>query len=146
MFSERETILSLVRRRGIFFRTFIILLLLAVIIVVLFAFMVIPEERTALVKTMDAQAKNIAASISEATAVALLNGDYSFVVEHNMQVIKKSDGICYIITVRDNGMALVHTEKGWEQKETSDPIWKDHETATQSGIIFSTLVGKKVYH
>jgi PAS domain S-box-containing protein len=95
---------------------------------------------------MDVQARNIAASISEATASAFFNNDFSFVVEHNTQVISKSAGIQYIIAVRDNGISLVHTTSGWEQKEEPDPAWKDHEAAEKSGIITSRLVGQKVYH
>ncbi|MBN1380123.1 MAG: PAS domain S-box protein [Deltaproteobacteria bacterium] len=141
-----DSILKILKQRGIFLKTFVMLMFLALIITTVFAVMIIPQERKALLKSMDDQARNIVASISEATASAFFNGDYGFVVEHNMQVISKSAGIQYIIVVRDNGYSLVHTPDGWEQKEKPDPGWKDREMTDGHGIISSLLVGKKVYH
>lgn len=139
-------IFNKLRRRGIFFRTFLILMILSVTLIALFAFMVIPREKSSLLKAMESQAQNITASISEATSSAFLNGDYGAVVEHNMHLLERSRDIHYIIAVRENGFSIVNIPDQWETRDQPNPRWQQRELSRESGIIESSLVGKPVYH
>jgi len=138
--------LNRLRRQGIFVRTFVIMMSLSIILTGLFALMIIPREKAAILHSMESQAKNIAASISEATASAYLNGDYGSVVEHNMHILMKSRDIHYIIAVRQNGFTIVNMPDKWETRESPDPAWKGRELSTQGGIISSSVARKDVYH
>ncbi len=141
-----KNIFNKLRRRGIFFRTFLILMILSVTLIALFAFMVIPREKSSLLKAMESQAQNITASISEATSSAFLNGDYGAVVEHNMHLLERSRDIHYIIAVRENGFSIVNILDQWETRDQPNPRWQQRELSRESGIIESSLVGKPVYH
>jgi len=135
-----------IRRQGIFVRTFVIMMSLSIILISLFALMIIPREKAAILNSMESQAKNIATSVSEATASAYLNGDYGSVVEHNMQILLKSRDIHYIMAVRQNGFTLLNMPDKWETRDEPDAAWKDRELSVRGGIIISSLAGKDVYH
>ncbi len=141
-----ENTLNKIRRRGIFFRTFIILMTLSIILIGLFAAMIIPREKEAILYSLKSQAKNISASISEATASAFLNGDYGAVVEHNMHLMAKSHDIHYIIAIRNNGFAIVNTPDKWDTREAPDKAWFGYEVSPMAGIIQSSVAGRDVYH
>lgn len=132
--------------RGIFFRTFATLMGLAIILITLFALMAIPGGKAALLKTMESQAKSIATSISEATALSSLNGDYGAVVEHNANILLKSRDVKYIVAVRHDGFSIVNIPGRWETREKPDPAWQGRELSQSGGVIFSSLVGKDIYH
>jgi PAS domain S-box-containing protein len=135
-----------IRRRGLFYRTFMIMMTLSVILITLFAVLMIPREKAAILSAMESQAKNITASISEATASSLLNGDYGSVVEHHMHVLGRSRDIYYIITIRANGFSILSTPDKWETKDQPDTAWQGRELSKKSGIINSSIAGKEVYH
>ncbi len=141
-----QNIRAWTKRRGIFVRTFAVMMILSVVLISLFALMIIPREKAAILESMKSQAKNIAASISQATATAYLNGDYGAVVEHHMQILSKSRDILYIIAVRQNGFTIVNRPNRWETKDAPDTAWVGRELSLRDGIIPSSLVKTEVYH
>ncbi len=132
-------------RKGIFFRTFTLLITLALVIIVLFVFMIIPREKVSLLKSIESLAKSLAASISEVSANSFITGDYSFIVDHNMQVIKSSPDVLYILVVRHDGLSLLHTADHWEQKERPDPMWEVNAKSESGSVIYSNIVKTHVY-
>ncbi len=141
-----KNMINRIRRQGIFVRTFVIMMSLSIILIGLFALMIIPREKAAILNSMESQAKNIATSISQATASAYLNGDYGSVVEHNMHILSKSRDIHYIISVRQNGFTIVNMPDKWETKDAPNAEWKGRELSLRDGIIESSLARKDVYH
>lgn len=134
------------RRQGLFLRTFKIFMMISIILIAVFALMIIPREKAAMLSSLESQAKNITASISEATAVSLLNGDYGAVVEHNIHILRKSQDIYYIICVRQNGFTIVNTKNKWETRDIPDPSWRGRDLSEDAGVMDSLVAGKKVYH
>ena len=135
------------RRKGIFFRSFIRLFLLSLIIIIAFALMMITRIKGAIFSGLDSQAKSLSASIASVSGNAFVMGDYSFIVEHNMQVIRGNRDIQYIIIVKQDGLSLIHTSERWEQRNSPDPAWRLDRSTTQRGsILSSNIVQGNVYH
>jgi PAS domain S-box-containing protein len=133
-------------KKGIFFRTFTLLITLSLVTIILFAVLIIPQEQTALLKSIESQAIILSASIAEVSGNSFLTGDYSLIIDHNMQMMKSGPDILYIIIVRNDGLSLVHSAQKWEQRNTPDPEWNDHLATQKGGILYSKLVNKKVYN
>jgi two-component system, sensor histidine kinase len=133
--------------KGIIFRTFLMLLVLSLVIIVLFALMMIPRSKGSILKGLEAQARSLSASIAEVSGNAFVTGDYSFIVDHNMQVMKGCKDVRYIIVVKQNGPSMIHTADKWVQQESPDPDWNASGKATHGGsILSSNIVYGKVYH
>ncbi len=63
---------------------------------------------------MTSEANDIAGSIGQVTATAIINNDYGFTVEHCLKIIKESNSILYIIISRKDGFSLIHTAGEWK--------------------------------
>ena len=132
---------------GIFGKTFLLSFLMMVAIILLFAALTIPRQRKAILKSIEAQANGISSSIAQVCANAIAVEDYAFIVEHNMQVLRGSPQILYVIVEHRNGFALVHTQNQWEQLDTPDPRWRVGTEETTAGLILhSDLVQQNVFH
>jgi PAS domain S-box-containing protein len=142
----RPTGLFQIFKKSIFFRTFAMLITLSLVTIVLFAVLTIPRAQTSLLKAIESQANTLSASIAQVSRNSFITGDYSFIVDHNLQVMKNTSDVSYIIIVRRDGISLVHTPDKWEQKDAPDPEWAGHGRIQRGGILYSALVGKKVYH
>ena len=110
--------------RGIFARTFAIMSILSLLTIIIFCVFEIPRNRTLILNGLDSQAKSLSASIAEVSGNAFVTGDYSFIIDHNMQVIKGSPDILYIIVVKEGGQTTIHTLENWVQTDTPDPSWR----------------------
>ena len=133
-------------KRGIFARTFILLMTMSVLTIIPFGFLIVTGEKTALLKSMESQARSLSLSISEDNAKAFVAGDSDFVVDHNMQAITGNPDILYIVIARHDGMSLIHTHGKWEQREKPDPEWNISKSYPAGKILFSKIAGRKVYH
>lgn len=128
-------------------RTFLFMLALSFIIVVVFIAIETPRNRDLIIKGLESQAKSLSASIAEVSGNAFVTGDYSFIVDHNMQVIKGSPDVAYIVVVKGDGLSMIHTAKNWVQRDRPDPSWKVRKgDSAEGGIIFSTIAKENVYH
>ncbi len=106
----------------------------------------IPRQKRAIIKAIESEARSVSASISQVCANAVVGEDYGFIVEHSMGVLENTAGIHYIAVVRKNGFTLIHTTKGWEQKESPGDEWALDDKSSEGGAIaHSALMGIPVY-
>jgi two-component system, sensor histidine kinase and response regulator len=134
-------------RKGLFFRSFTYLLGLSLILIFVTAMMMIPRERGLLLQGLESQAKSLSASVAEVSANAFITSDYSFIVDHCMQVIQSSPDILYIIVSRNDGTSMVHTSSHWEEMRTADSEWGKAPVVNPAGNIrYSDIIRKDVYH
>ncbi len=133
--------------RGIFFRTFIMITSLCAILIVLPTTIAIPVAKGIWLNGLESQARSLSASIAEVSGNAFVTGDYSFIIDHNTQVMKGSSNIRYVIIMKQGGPALVHTGAKWEIREKPDPTWHFVEkTGPRGRIQYSTIVKGEVFH
>ena len=126
------------KRRGILFKTIMLLWSVILITILLFVTFMIPYQRKMLLSILEAESKNISFSINQITATAVLSGDFSFVVEHCMNVVKENQQIKYIVLTRkSDGFSLIHTSNKWTDKFLHGS-WNPVE-AKRPAIIFSEM-------
>jgi signal transduction histidine kinase/CheY-like chemotaxis protein/HPt (histidine-containing phosphotransfer) domain-containing protein len=133
-------------RKGILLRQFLILMLFACLLLAVGAATVIPQWERLIQESLAAQARSLSASIAEVCSNAILTEDYSFVVDHNMQVLSGSRDIRYIIIAGHAGLSIVHSGQTWEQRNQADPVWLPGKGTPQGRILYSHIVAAEVYH
>ncbi len=135
------------RRFGIFSRIFAIIFFLLFFIITFFVALTIPKHQENILKSLVTQAKSISSSISQICSIAIIKGEYSFIVTHNMEVVEKNPDILYVIVVRNNGFVLIHTKEEWTQSDAPDPEWlTDYDLDYKGRIYFNPLVDREVFH
>ncbi len=134
------------RNTGIFFRSFMLLTSASSITILFFAFLTIPRQHDAILKSIEAQAESVSASIAQVCGNAIMSEDYAFIVEHNLEVVQNSADILYVIVARHDGFSLLHTKKGWEQKNLNEESWGFNLSEADGGTIsYSDIAQEKVF-
>jgi PAS domain S-box-containing protein len=136
------------RRRfaGIRFRTVLVFGVVNVATLALFVVFNIPQQRRALLRSMESKAGLVATSLSDVAASAIVLEDYSVVVDHCMKIVGRGEDVCYVVLTRKDGYSLIHTPKGWTTTNLGG-YWRPTDTVVpHAQIMYSDLAGKDVYH
>ena len=104
-------------RNRVFLRVFFLFAILVLTIMLFFVFMVIPMQKDALQKTMYTQGLTISRSIIQACSDAFISNDFGFIVEHNVEVLKKTPGIKYVLVSPLQSHKIKITQSGWRLLE-----------------------------
>jgi len=135
------------RHKKLFFRVFGIFGLFVLAVVLFMAFMVIPLQKKSLQDIMLAQAVSVSRSVIQACSDAMINGDFGFIVEHNLKVLKNNAGIHYVLISPQRGQQILIKPSGWMVKDHIDPLFKRLEIGKSSFIfIENQLSPHKVFH
>jgi PAS domain S-box-containing protein len=83
----------------------------------------IPFQRSAALERMNNEATDIVNSISQVTTTAIISEDYSFAVDHCLNVVRQSKSLDYVIITKKDGFSLIHQIEGWKI-DTLHGYWK----------------------
>jgi signal transduction histidine kinase len=135
-----------IKIRSILFRTTILCWLLIVLTLGIFLLLVFPYQKKALIDGMISKANAISSSIAQVTTSAVVNEEYSEVIEHCMRVIEENPSIIYVVITRKDGFSLVHKAKTWKIGQMSG-IWNHAATVPPAGMfIKNDLAEERVFH
>ena len=132
--------------KGILVRTALLSWVLIVITLFIFILGIIPAQREALKERMKTEAKDIASSIGQVTATAIIDKDYGFTVDYCLKIIKQSNSILYIVITREDGFSLVQTKNGWQQETIKEDPYLPNTNEVTAKFIYSDLVKQNVFH
>jgi PAS domain S-box-containing protein len=108
--------------KSIYFKSAMLSWTLIIVTVLIFFFGIIPFQRESAIKKMQSEAKDLATSVAQVTATAIISEDYSFAVEHCMNVIKGSNSIRSIVITKNDGFSLIHKKEEWNT-QILDSSW-----------------------
>lgn len=97
----------------IFLRVFVIFGSLQLAMTVLYGLFVVPLQQESLLKVMYSQAATVSRSIIQASSDAMLNDDFGFIVEHNLQVLGSNKNIQAVVIAPKRGTAMHIAPAGW---------------------------------
>jgi len=143
---DRVTPKTGIRRRGILFRTIMLSSIVIILSLGIFVAAIIPYSTHCLMDHLESTTKLIASSIGLVSTSAIITEDYSAVIDHCMEAIKKNPAILYVVITRRDGFSLVNTAKGWTQQELGGfwrPLLNDE---AKRKFVKSELVGREVLH
>jgi signal transduction histidine kinase len=126
-------------------RTALLAWLVAIGTLCIFALAVIPEESRIFQENLRSKAYGTTVSLRDLAASAVVNEDYSSVVDHCTEMLNGDASIDYIVLTRNDGFSLVHERAGWRSLGLSGE-WLPAEREAQGGIGFVPLFNRRVYH
>ncbi|HNV69963.1 MAG TPA: hypothetical protein PKO06_09710, partial [Candidatus Ozemobacteraceae bacterium] len=120
--------------------------LVLMIALALFAYLVLPLLRTTLEKSLQSQGAALSASIAQVVTSSILAEEYSGVVDHCLEVLKRVPTVRYIVIARHDGFCLLLQPESWTQ-ETLGKIWaKPSETAIRGQFERNPFGTDLLYH
>ncbi len=110
-------------KRRIFIRTALMAWILVVFTVTFILAITVPFQRQQLLEEMRRRAKVAYTSTAQVAVQSIILDDYSVVVEHCVNIVKKNPGLKYVVLTRQDGFSLIHTRKDWIQANLTG-IWQ----------------------
>ena len=101
----------------IFFRVASLSCVLVIATLAAYLALALPFQKRMNADHMRSDAKSMAVSIAQVTATAIINEDYSVVIDHCARVVEQSPNLRYVVISRKDGFSLVHTQEGWHQDQ-----------------------------
>ena len=137
-----KEILSL---KSIFLKSAMFSWSLIILTVIIFIVVFIPLQKSSEIKKMSSEAQDIATSIAQVTATAIISEDYSFAVEHCMSVLKGSNSILSIVITKNDGFSLVHNKNNWTLENLDSSWYKLNEEQLLGSIKRSKFNDSEVF-
>jgi PAS domain S-box-containing protein len=134
--------------RRIVFRTATLSWILVIVSLGLYLAFTLPYQKRIIIDNMGSEAQNIASSISQVTATAIVAEDYSSAIEHCMKVLKDSPSLRFVVITRKDGFSLIQTKTGWRQDQLQG-IWNEEATddrQVKGKFLQSDIAGEEIYH
>ncbi len=133
-------------RRSILVRAALFSWLVSVLSIGIFAVAVIPQQRRALLESLQSKADLLTTSISDVASSALVIQDYSAVVDHCMRIVGTGDSVAYIVITRQDGFSLVHRPKGWVTKSLQGPWVPSGPRQATAAVLKTEMADDEVFH
>lgn len=132
--------------KKIFRNIFISLTLSWLILIVAYGLASYPMQKDAHLEALHSQAKTLADSITLVCEGAMVNEDDSFIIEHNMAVLKNNQDIFEIKVIKRDGTVLKTTKDKWEMLDQFDENidLKEHASETY-GILYDEDIEQEVF-
>lgn len=113
--------------------------LVIVTVLGLYIWSIIPFQENIIMDRMETEARGVATSIGQVTFNAIILEDYSFIVDHCLNVIEGSNSLEYIVITRNDGFSLIHTASAWSIDTLGGDWLPDSRTRPKAYIRFSEL-------
>ncbi|MBT8387309.1 MAG: HAMP domain-containing protein [Ignavibacteria bacterium] len=118
---------------------------LIILTVIIFIVVFIPLQKDSEIRKMQSEVQDIATSIAQVTATAIISEDYSFAVEHCMSVLKGSNSILSIVITKNDGFSLVHNKDNWTLENLDSSWYKLNEKKILGSIKQSKFSDSEVF-
>ncbi len=134
-------------RYRLFVKVFVLFGFFVLMIMLFIGYMVIPLQKKSLQEIMYTQAVSVSRSIVQANSDAMINHDFGFIVEHNLQVLKNNNSIRYILISPLRDKRVFIKPASWEVYQTPNSFL-DKLQNEQEQLLFleNYLVAGKIYH
>lgn len=133
--------------RRIFFRVFAAMFGLSLFSILLLGYFYKIQQERLILEVMQTQARTVARSIELVSADAMVMNDQGMILENNLNILKKSPNILYIVIAPKRGESVVSTKKGWRVETLPDDIENMQKKSSSYVIFNSPLVkGTEVFH
>jgi len=133
--------------RRLFFKTFVAMFGLSFATLLIFSYFFNRQQERMIIQVMEAQARTVAQSIALLGSDAMVTNDQGVILENNLNILKKSPNIRYIVIDPRRGDTIVSTPNGW-RIEPLLPRFKAMEKPHSLYAIFKSFLsgGEEVFH
>lgn len=115
-------------KNRVFLRVFNLFAILVLAIILFFTFMLIPMQKNSFLQIMYTQGGTVSRSIIQACSDAIINNDFGFIVEHNVEVLKNNPSILFITVSPIRGNTIIINKSGWRMIDKPEQKLIDLQT------------------
>lgn len=126
-------------------RTALLAWLVAIITLALFVLAIVPRQKQLFLDNLRSKAYGVTVSLSEVAAGAVVSEDYSSVVDHCMEMLRRDPDIDYIVVTRKDGFSLIHDRNAWNSQNLDATRWRPPVRAPAGGIETVPLLNRRAY-
>ena len=126
-------------------RTALLAWLVSIITLAIFTLAIIPEQNRTFQENLRSKAYGTTVSLRDVAASAVVNEDFSSVIDHCTEMLKGDASIDYIVLTRNDGFSLVHERSGWRSIPLSNE-WLPANHKPDNGIGVVPFFNRRVYH
>ena len=129
---------------GIMLRTALLSWLVAIVTLVVFVVALLPQLKRTFLENLQSKAYGVTVSLRDVAAGAVVNEDYSSVVDHCTEMLKGDPAIDFIVITRNDGFSIVLDRSAWSSKAL-DATWRPARRAPVGAIADVPLFHRRVY-
>lgn len=137
---------GIIRKVGLVRRVVLLSWLITLSTVLILVTAIIPEQKRVFQRNLESKARGIAVSLQNVAAGAVINEDYSSVVDYCMQLIKGDGDIAYLVMARKDGFALMSDRSGWRTDTLGGPLWYPEAAGARSAIGIAPPRAERSFH
>ena len=119
---------------GIVPRTALLSWLVSLMTLSVFVTFIIPMQTQTFLENLNSKALGIAVSLQDVTAGAVINEDYSSVVDHCTAMLRGDKGLDFIVITKSDGFSIVMEQAGWRIEPALSREWRPAKVEHKSGI------------
>jgi signal transduction histidine kinase/CheY-like chemotaxis protein len=131
---------------GITLRTALLSWLVTTATVLIFVIMIIPMQKEIYLVNLESKARSLAVSLHNVAAGAVLNEDYSTVVDHCKEMLDGDKALDYLIITKNDGFSLINDRTGWHSETDVSKVWRPDVRQPASGIGVVPLLNRRVFY
>ena len=134
------------RSMGIMLRTALLSWLVTIVTLLIFVMVIIPEQKRTFIQNLESKAHGVTVSLRDVAAGAVVNEDYSSVVDYCVQMLSGDQALDYLVITRSDGFSMIHERTGWRSETDMDGEWRPERREIRGGIGFIPLFQRRVFY
>ncbi len=137
-----------IRRKsmGITLRTALMSWVVTIATVLLFATVIIPMQKRAFLEHLQSKAQGVVASLHDVASGAVVNEDFSSVVDHCTEVLKGDPALDYIVITKNDGFSVICERAHWRFEAKVGREWRPEKREPSSGIGVVPIFERRVFY
>ncbi|MCU0573587.1 MAG: response regulator [Syntrophobacteraceae bacterium] len=134
------------RPMGIMLRTALLSWLVAIVTLLIFVIVIIPEQKRTFLQNLESKAHGVTVSLRDVAAGAVVNEDYSSVVDYCVQMLSGDKNLDYLVITRNDGFSMIHERAGWRSEPDMAMEWRPAKREIRSGIGVVPFFQRRVFY
>jgi len=126
-------------------RTALLAWLVTIVTLAIFALAIIPQQNRTFQENLKSKAYGTTVALRDVVSTAVVNEDFSSVIDHCTEMLKGDPSIDFIVLTRNDGFSLIHERNGWRNVPLDDS-WRPADRKPVSGIENIPFFNRRVYH
>jgi signal transduction histidine kinase/HAMP domain-containing protein len=135
-----------VRSMSITLRTALWSWLVTLLTLLIFAAAIIPQQKQTFQENLESKAHGVAISLRDVAAGAVVNEDFSSVVDHCEEMLKGDSALEYLIVTKNDGFSIICDRTGWRSEPKAGVEWRPAQRVKNSGIGTVPIFERRVFH
>jgi len=134
------------RLMGLTLRTALLSWLVTLATLLTFVIVIIPQQKRNFLENLESKAHGVAVSLRDVAAGAVVNEDFSTVVDHCKEILQGDGSLEYLVITKNDGFSLFNDRDGWRCETNASKVWRPEDRQPAGGIATVAPFRNQVFH